>query len=87
MAGIGSLSRVLALGAFVAMCTVACTKKPNQEEISKLEEAKAAAESAEQKLADLRKERTDLEAQVQQKESELKATQQERDDLKQKMGK
>lgn len=40
---------------------VGCTKKPNTEEVGKLEEAKAAAESAERKLSELRVERVQLE--------------------------
>jgi hypothetical protein len=40
---------------------VGCTKKPSNEEVGKLEEAKAAAESAERKLSELRVERMQLE--------------------------
>jgi hypothetical protein len=39
-----------------------CTKKPNKEEVAKVEEAKSAAESAEKKLYDLKQERMKLEA-------------------------
>jgi len=38
-----------------------CTKKPSSDELSKLEEAKAAAESSVKKLSDLRQERMSLE--------------------------
>jgi len=62
-----------------------CTKKPNQEELTKLEEARSAAESAERKLAELRQERMSLENQLSQKEGELKEHEAERDDLKEKM--
>jgi hypothetical protein len=48
---------------------VGCTKKPNNEESSKLQEARAAAESAEQKLSELRQERIKLEQQAQPKET------------------
>jgi peptidoglycan hydrolase CwlO-like protein len=88
-----SLSKIIkyaVLASFVVslnIMTVGCTKRPSQEELTKLEEAKTAAESAERKLAELKKERMDLESQVQAKEDELKTHQQERDDLKQKMGK
>jgi outer membrane murein-binding lipoprotein Lpp len=83
-----TVSRFLILSTFVAMCAMnGCTKRPSEEELAKLEEAKSAAESAERKLAELRRERMDLEAQVQAKEDELRNHEAERDDLKQKMGK
>jgi hypothetical protein len=64
-----------------------CTKKPSADDITRLEEAKAAAESAERKLAELRSERMALETQVQVKEAELKKNEEERDALKQGAGK
>lgn len=80
--------RYLMVGAFVAACTLpGCTKRPTEDELTKLQEARAAAESAEQKLADLRRERMALEEQLSQKESELREHEAERDDLKEKMGK
>jgi septal ring factor EnvC (AmiA/AmiB activator) len=84
----GSLVRIFACGAFVfALGLGGCTKKPSQEELTKLEEARAAAESAEKKLAELRAERSSLEDQLRAKEGELQKHEEERDDLKQKMGK
>lgn len=41
-----------------------CTPKPSSEEMGKLDEAKAAAESAERKLSDLRMERMKLEQEL-----------------------
>ncbi len=41
-----------------------CTPKPSTEENSKLDEARAAAESAERKLSELRMERINLEKQL-----------------------
>ena len=64
---------------------IGCTKKPAKEDISKLEEARAAAESAERKLSELRQERMKLEQELQSKQSELKSNEQERDDLKKKV--
>jgi chromosome segregation ATPase len=88
MMRLNNVSRYLVLGAFAALCTLGgCTKRPSEEELAKLEEARAAAESAERKLADLRRERMDLEAQVQAKEGELREHEAERDELKEKMGK
>ena len=62
-----------------------CTKKPSTEDISKLEEARASAESAERKLSELRQERMRLEQELQNKQSELNSNEQERDDLKNKV--
>ena len=57
--------RYLMIGSFVMLCGFAgCTKKPSQEELTKLEEARSAAESAERKLAELRQERMNLENQL-----------------------
>jgi septal ring factor EnvC (AmiA/AmiB activator) len=64
-----------------------CTKKPSQDELTKLEEAKQSAESAEKKLADLKQERMQLETTLQSKQTELKQNEDERDDLKKKTGK
>ncbi|NLE01162.1 MAG: hypothetical protein GX640_14940 [Fibrobacter sp.] len=47
-----------------------CTKKPSSEEASKLEEARAAAESAERKLSELRQERIKLEQDLQAKQAQ-----------------
>ena len=51
-----------------------CTKKPNKDDIAKVEEAKNAAENAEKKLYDLKQERMKLEAEKQknQKQGEEK---------------
>ena len=76
----------LMIGSSLLFCGLSgCTKKPNQEELTKLKEARNAAESAEKKLTELRQERMELETQLSQKEAELKQHEAERDDLKQKM--
>jgi hypothetical protein len=51
-----------------------CTKKPNQNDVAKVEEAKSAAEDAAKKLYDLKQERMKLEAEKQknQKQGEEK---------------
>jgi outer membrane murein-binding lipoprotein Lpp len=61
-----------------------CTKKPKEEDFSKLEEARAAAESAERKLSELRKERIALE--LKEREGELQLQEREKDELKRKKG-
>lgn len=50
------------------------TPKPSNEESGKLEEARAAAESAERKLSELRQERISLEHELEKKSSELEET-------------
>lgn len=88
MANINRLARFLLIGSFIAMAGVSgCTKKPSQDELTKLEEAKQAAESAEKKLTELKQERVHLEATLQSKQTELKQNEDERDDLKKKTGK
>lgn len=82
------ISRCLVFSSFALLLAISgCTKRPSEEELSKLEEAKAAAESAERKLEELKQERIALEGQVQAKEEELRKNEAERDELKQKMGK
>lgn len=74
--------------AAIAMSTLVmtgCTKKPNEDELTKLEEARGAAESAEKSLAEKKRERMALEEQVAAKEGELANKEAERDDVKQKM--
>ncbi|MFH0921174.1 MAG: hypothetical protein V1913_12540 [Fibrobacterota bacterium] len=66
--------------------TVRCTSKPSQQELSKLSEARASAEAAEKKLAELRAERAQLEATLEAKKEELRKAQEERDALKAKLG-
>lgn len=76
-----AIASVLAMGSMTG-----CTKKPSQEELAKLEQARSAAESAERKLAELRAERQQLEQTLEAKKSELRDNEAERDELKQKMG-
>jgi len=77
---------VAALCIAVAGMSVGCVKKPNKDELSKLDEAKSAAESAEKKLTELKQERTRLESDLQEKQAELKKAEDERDAVKQKAG-
>jgi septal ring factor EnvC (AmiA/AmiB activator) len=64
-----------------------CTKKPGKDELSKLDESRNAAESAERKLNELKQERTRLESDLQEKQNELKKNEEERDNIKPKAGK
>ena len=63
-----------------------CTKRPGQEELSQLSEARMAAESAEKKLAELRAERAQLEATLEAKKEELRKAEEERDAVKAMLG-
>ncbi len=58
-----------------------CTKKPSQDELSRLEESKSAAESAEKKLSELRQQRISLENELNSKKDEIKKLEKERDNL------
>lgn len=72
---------VLVSSLFVAGAFTGCTQKPNQDELSKLDEAKAAAEGAEKKLSDLRQERIKLENDLQGTQSEVQKEEQELDGM------
>lgn len=76
------IASMVAVGSFSG-----CTKKPSQDELTKLEDARSAAESAEKKLSDLRQERQQLEGTLSQKQEKLKSEEQERDGIKEKLGK
>jgi outer membrane murein-binding lipoprotein Lpp len=82
-----TILKFVAVASLVAVCGLSsgCTKRPNEDELAKLEQARSAAESAERKLAELRSERMQLEQALQQKQQELSRHEEERDDLKQKM--
>ncbi|OGJ93420.1 MAG: hypothetical protein A2487_16900 [Candidatus Raymondbacteria bacterium RifOxyC12_full_50_8] len=79
------LTTMLSIG-LVLFCASGCTKKPSPEEMNKLTEARASAESAEKKLAELRAERAQLEATLDAKKEELRKTEEERDAIKAKLG-
>jgi septal ring factor EnvC (AmiA/AmiB activator) len=84
----GRFGYFLLIGSFLAMSSLTgCTKKPNKEELTKVDEAKTAAESAEKKLSELRQERMQLESTLQQKQTDVHQSEAERDDVKKKTGK
>jgi septal ring factor EnvC (AmiA/AmiB activator) len=87
MRKISIIARLLLAGLLICGTSlmVGCTKKPSTNDISKLEEARSAAEGAERKLAELRQERLKLEADLQTKQGELQSNEKERDDLKNKI--
>ena len=59
-----------------------CTKRPSQEELTALDEACAAARAAEQKLEELKSERSSLESELEGKKSELRDMEEQRDAIK-----
>ena len=76
ISGIALISTLLVAGGFTG-----CTPKPSNEDMGKLDEAKAAAESAERKLSDLRMERMKLEQQLGGTENQEQGEKQELEDL------
>ncbi len=60
---------------------VACSKHPNEKELLALEEQKKAALAAEELLAQKRRERDDLQRQVEQKKADLAKAQQEKNNV------
>jgi septal ring factor EnvC (AmiA/AmiB activator) len=76
---------MMMLAAAIAVSSVGCTKRPSEEELAKLDQATAAAEAAERRLAELRSERMALEQQLDAKKQELGQHEEELQDLKQKM--
>jgi septal ring factor EnvC (AmiA/AmiB activator) len=82
-----TLTRIFLIGLVViaAGAVIGCSNKPNHEEVSKLEESRSAAESAERKLAELRQERIKLENELKAKQGELNKIEQVKDSLKNKV--
>ncbi len=64
---------MLISGGITGCFTKSSSSKPSSEDAGKLEEARAAAESAERKLSELRQERMRLEQELQNKSSEIPA--------------
>jgi predicted HNH restriction endonuclease len=65
--------KFIVFAALIAACGIGgCSKAPNKDDQSKLEEAKTATEGAEKKLYDTRQERMRLEAEKGQKKSDDK---------------
>jgi septal ring factor EnvC (AmiA/AmiB activator) len=86
MVNFNNFARFLLICSFIVTCCVTgCTRRPKEEDLTKLEEARSAAESAERKLAELRQERQDLENQLSKKQAELSQHEAERDEIRQKM--
>lgn len=81
MSKVSKVISISVISALFAFGWAGCTKKPSTEEVSKLEEARVAAESAEKKLSELRQERMQLEQDLQGKQSDLSNQEQNAKDL------
>jgi septal ring factor EnvC (AmiA/AmiB activator) len=76
---------LLTAGFSLVFLSGGCTKKPNKQEMTALDEASTAAKSAEQKLDDLKKERAALERELESKKEELRGLEEQRDAIKTKL--
>ncbi len=80
------LNAVLVTGfALSLMFSTGCSRHPNEEQIRVLEEARAAALSAEEQLAQKQQECNDLQQKVASKEQQLAKLKKERDMVKEKL--
>ncbi len=64
-----------------------CTRHPNEKQMKALEETKAAATAAQDKVAQLEKENADLKAKLAEKQAELKKVQDEKAKVLSRLGK
>jgi hypothetical protein len=81
MSKVSKVISISVISALIAFGWAGCTKKPSTEEVSKLEEARVAAESAEKKLSELRQERMLLEQDLQGKQADLSTQEQQAKEL------
>ena len=80
------LRSLLAVMLFSSLSIVACSKHPNEEQLQALEESKRAALSAEEQLAQKKRERDDLQRQVDQKKAELQKAEAEKEAINSRLG-
>ncbi len=85
MSKLKKLLGILLVGLFTFSLLIAtgCTRHPNADQIKKLEEARSACLSSEQKLSEVQKQRQDLENQLAQKKSELEGLKKEKENIQQ----
>ncbi len=75
-------------GFFVAsLALTGCTRYANDEQLKTLAETKKAALSAEQKVADMKSEKADLQKKLDAKKAELEKVKQEKETVKQRLSK
>lgn len=73
------ITSTLIIVGMLCLAVTNCTRHPNDEQLQVLTETKAAAEAAEQKIEDLKSEKSDLKNQVTAKEVELNKANAEKD--------
>ena len=69
---------LVAIFSLSLLTATGCSRHPNEEQISAMEEARSACLAAEQKLNEVQRERGNLESQLQAKKAELDKTQKEK---------
>ena len=85
MKSIKKIASLVFTGVFVLSLVAGCSSNPSEEEIKAMEEAKAAALSAEGTLQETEKTRKDLENQVRAKEAERDAAKREYEAVKKRL--
>jgi outer membrane PBP1 activator LpoA protein len=63
-----------------------CSRNPNEKQVKALEEAKASAQAAEDKVAQLEKENAELKAKLAEKQKELEYAKSEREKVRSRLG-
>jgi septal ring factor EnvC (AmiA/AmiB activator) len=81
MKGVFNKVKYVVLATFMVGVLASCTSHPDEDQIKVLEETKAAALSAEQTLADKKKELKDLQAKLQAKKAELAKVKAEKENV------
>ena len=85
MKSIKKIASMILAGVFALSLVAGCSSNPSEEEIKTMEEAKAAALSAEGTLQDTQKTRKDLESQVRAKEADRDAAKREYEAVKKRL--
>ncbi|MBN1894435.1 hypothetical protein JW906_08065 [bacterium] len=84
-------AKVIGLGLFLIVLAASlvmggCSRYANEKQMTQLEESKAATLEAEEKVAQLEKEKAELEAKLASKKQELQDVQAEKEKVKEKLG-
>lgn len=76
---------IIGIFSFSLLISTGCSRHPNTEQISKMEEARSACLAAEQKLNDVQKQREGVEQKLASKKDELNGLQKEKDLIQQRL--
>lgn len=77
---------LLVVGFTLSLFVTGCTRYANDKQLTTLEESKASTSAAEDQVAKLQQENTDLKAQLAAKQAELKQVQAEKEKVKARLG-